>query len=88
MKAEMTTQLVADALILAIWRRGKSDALLNHSDLGSQYTSGQFGRLLENNGVTCSMSRSGNIWDNAAMEVFFSSLKTERTAHKTNRSRS
>jgi putative transposase len=39
------------------------------------------------NGVTCSMSRSGNVWDNAAMESFFSSLKTERTARKTYRTR-
>jgi putative transposase len=38
-------------------------------------------------GVTCSMSRSGNVWDNAAMESFFSSLKTERTARKTYRRR-
>ena len=38
-------------------------------------------------GVTCSMSRSGNVWDNAAMESFFSSLKTERTARKTYRTR-
>jgi putative transposase len=37
--------------------------------------------------VTCSMSRFGNVWDNAAMESFFSSLKTERTARKTNRTR-
>ncbi|GHH16847.1 hypothetical protein GCM10008023_21340 [Sphingomonas glacialis] len=39
------------------------------------------------NGVTCSMSRSGNVWDNAAMESFFSSLKTERIARKTYRTR-
>ena len=39
------------------------------------------------NGVTCSMSRSGNVWDNAAMESFFSTLKTERTARKTYRTR-
>ena len=38
-------------------------------------------------GVVCSMSRSGNVWDNAAMESFFSSLKTERIRHKTYRSR-
>ena len=78
MKAEMTAQLVTDALIMAIWRRGKPDALLHHSDQGSQYTSEQFQRLMADNGVTCSMSRSGNVWDNAAMESFFSSLKTER----------
>jgi putative transposase len=78
MKAEMTAGLVTDALIMAIWRRGKPDALLHHSDQGSQYTSEQFQKLMADNGVTCSMSRSGNVWDNAAMESFFSSLKTER----------
>ncbi len=87
MKAEMTTQLVTDALVMAIWRRGKPDALLHHSDQGSQYTSKQFQRLLADNGVTCSMSRSGNVWDNAAMESFFSSLKTERTVRRVYRTR-
>ena len=65
MKAEMTAGLVTDALIMAIWRRGKPDALLHHSDQGSQYTSQHFQELLAKNGVTCSMSRSGNVWDNA-----------------------
>jgi putative transposase len=87
MSAGMTAQLVTDALVMAIWRRGKPDALLHHSDRGSQYTSEQFQRLMADNGVTCSMSRSGNVWDNAAMESFFSSLKTERTARKTYRTR-
>ena len=62
MKAEMNAQLVADALVMAIWRRGKPDALLHHSDQGSQYTSQQFQTLMRDNGVTCSMSRSGNVW--------------------------
>ena len=87
MKAEMTAQLVTDALMMAIWRRGKPDALLHHSAQGSQYTSEQFQRLMTDNGVTCSMSRSGNVWDTAAMESFFSSLKTERIARKTYRTR-
>ena len=87
MSASMTAQLVADALTMAIWRRGKPQALLHHSDRGSQYTSDQFQRLLTDHGVTCSMSRSGNVWDNAAMESFFSSLKTERTARRTYRTR-
>jgi putative transposase len=87
MSATMTAQLVTDALMMAIWRRGKPDALLHHSDQGSQYTSEQFQRLMADNGVTCSMSRSGNVWDNAAMESFFSSLKTERIARKTYRTR-
>lgn len=88
MQSEMTSQLVTDALMMAVWRRGKPDALLHHSDRGSQYTSDAFQRLLGDLGVTCSMSRSGNVWDNSAMESFFSSLKTERTARKVYRSRS
>jgi len=87
MSDTMTAQLVTDALIMAIWRRGKPDALLHHSDQGSQYTSEQFQRLMTDNGVTCSMSRSGNVWDNAAMESFFSSLKTERIGKKIYRTR-
>ena len=80
-------QFVTDALIMAIWRRGKPDSLLHHSDQGSQYTSEHFQRLMTDHGITCSMSRSGNVWDNAAMESFFSSLKTERTARKVYRTR-
>jgi len=41
----------------------KADALLHHSDQGSQYTSEQVQRLLADNGITCSMSRAGNVWD-------------------------
>ena len=87
MSSTMTAQLVTDALVMAIWRRGKPDALLHHSDRGSQYTSEQFQRLMADHGVTCSMSRAGTCWDNAAMESFFSSLKTERSARKTYRTR-
>jgi putative transposase len=82
MSATMTVQLVTDALVMAIWRQGKPDALLHHSDRGSQYTSEQFQRLLAEHGVVCSMSHSGNVWDNAAMESFFSSLGTKRTMRK------
>lgn len=87
MKAERDASLVMDALMMAVWRRGKADVLLHHSDQGSQHTSEQFQRLLADHGITCSMSRSGNVWDNSAMESFFSSLKTERTARKTYRTR-
>jgi putative transposase len=72
MSAAMTAQLVTDALVMAIWRRGKPE---------------QFQRLMADHGVVCSMSRSGNVWDNAAMESFFSSLKTERIGRKTYRIR-
>ena len=100
MKAERDAQLVMDALMMAVWRRGKADALLRHSDQGSQYSSEQLQRLMADHGITCSMSRSGNVWDRAiegatgpspmarsAMERFFSSLKTERTARKVYRTR-
>lgn len=60
---------------------------MHHSDRGSQYTSETFKKLLAANGIQCSMSRSGNVWDNAAMESFFSSLKTERITGKAYRSR-
>ncbi len=87
MSATMTAQLVADALVMAIWRRGKPEDLLHHSDRGSQYVSEQFQRLMADHGVVCSMSRAGDCWDNAAMESFFSSLKIERTSRKTYRTR-
>ena len=82
MHAGMTAQLVTDALTMAVWRRGAVEALLHHSDRGRQYTSEAFQRLLRDLGVTGSMSRSGNVWDNAVMESFFSTLKTERTHGK------
>ena len=87
MRDSMTLQLVADALMLALWRRGKPVALLHHSDQGSQYTSEHFQQLLKEQGITCSMNRAGEVWDNSAMESFFSSLKTERTARKVYRTR-
>lgn len=88
MQQQMTSQLVTDALLMAIWRRRpKNTDLLHHSDQGSQYTSEAFQRLLTDNGIQCSMSRSGNCWDNAAMESFFSTLKTERLSRKHYRTR-
>lgn len=77
--------------MMAVWRRGKPVALLHHSDQGSQYTSEHFQELLkellQKQGITCCMSRAGKVWDNSAMESFFSSLKTEHTARKVYRSR-
>src|SRR6516164_11477885 len=57
MSSSMTTQLVTDALMMALWRRGKPESLVHHSDRGSQYTSDAFQRLLKEQGITCSMSR-------------------------------
>ena len=78
MQATMTAQLVTDAMLMAVWRRGPSASLLHHSDQGSQYTSEPFQRLLAELGVAGSMSRSGNVWDNAVLESFFSTMKIER----------
>ena len=87
MQASMTSHLVADALMMAVWRRGKPVAVLHHSDQGSQYTSEHFQGLLKEQGIRCSMSRAGEVWDNSAMESFFSSMKTERVACKVYRTR-
>jgi putative transposase len=87
MQSTMTAQLVMDALLMAILRGGRPEAVLHHSDQGSQYTSEDFQRLLETHGITCSMSRRGNCWDNAAMESFFSTLKTERLSRRRYRTR-
>lgn len=70
----------------ASWRRVQS-CYVRRPVEPMQYISGQFRKLLADHGVTCSISRSGNVWDNAAMESFFSSLKTERTARKVYRTR-
>lgn len=74
----MTAQLVIDALMMALWRMGKPTSLIHHSDQGSQYTNEDFQRPLADQGITCSMSRRGECWDNASMESFFSALKIER----------
>jgi putative transposase len=78
MRSDMTAELVTDALVMALWRRGKPRELLHHSDQGSQYTSEQCQKLLADSGIVCSMSRRGDVWDNSAMESFFASLKKER----------
>ena len=84
MSASMTAQLVTDALIMAIWRRGSPMRCCTTPTRAANIAANS-SSLLAEKGITCSMSRSGNVWDNAAMESFFSSLKTERTARKTYR---
>lgn len=79
MQATMTAALVMDAFMMAVWRRGPGAPLLHHSDQASQYSSEDFRRQLQALGVTCSMSRAGQVWDNSVMESFFSTLKAERT---------
>lgn len=75
----METKLVENALLMAIGRRNPKDSLMHHSDRGCQYASKGYQDLLKERGIIVSMSRKGNCWDNAVMERFFGSLKSERT---------
>ena len=77
MDATMTSRLVVDALDMAVRGRLPGDGLVAHSDRGSQYASEHYQRLLGKHGITCSMSRRANCWDNAPVESFFASLKRE-----------
>lgn len=74
----LSRRLVLESLRMAVSRRRPAPGLLAHSDRGVQYCSGDYQRLLRINGMTCSMSRKGDCWDNAVVESFFGSLKTER----------
>jgi transposase InsO family protein len=69
--------LVLKALDMAIKRRGPARDLLHHSDQGSTYASEDYQAALKARGITCSMSRRGNCYDNAAMESWFSTVKSE-----------
>ena len=77
MADHMDSRLVVDALELAVQRRLPEEGLLSHSDRGSQYASAHYQALLARHGLTCSMSRKADCWDNAPMESFFASLKKE-----------
>ena len=77
MSEDIDSKLVTDALRMAISQRKPQAGLVHHSDRGSQYASDDFQDLLADNGIVCSMSRKGNCWDNACMESFFGSFKTE-----------
>jgi transposase InsO family protein len=87
MNQRMTTDLVKDALTMAVWRRKPKPGLIHHTDRGSQYAGKVYQRELKKYGMICSMSRKGDCWDNAVVERFFRSLKTERTNHRLYRNR-
>jgi len=76
------TELVQDALTMAIWRRGMVKDVIVHSDQGSTYASGDYRQQLLKNKLLCSMSRKGECLDNAVAESFFGSLKNERIYHE------
>jgi len=74
-------RLTIKALDMSLRRRCPDEGLLHHSDQGSTYASEDYQRILEEHGITCSMSRRGNCYDNAAMESWFSTLKAELGEH-------
>jgi transposase InsO family protein len=81
MADRLDRQLVITALQMAITRRQPAPGLLHHSDRGSQYASHDYQAVLTNHQIKCSMSRAGNCYDNAPMESFFGTLKTELVHH-------
>lgn len=79
MGERLQTELVSKALKQAIFCRGVTDGLMHHSDRGCQYTSKAFKELTERHGIKLSMSGKGHCYDNAVVESFFHTLKTEHT---------
>ena len=80
------TALALRALDMALAQREGNDALLHHSDRGCQYTSDAYTARLRDEGITISMSRRGNCWDNSVAESFFATLKKELVYRTTWRS--
>ena len=81
MADHLRADLTCDALRMAITQRRPSAGLLHHSDRGVQYACRKYRSLLERHGMTCSMSRRGNCYDNAPAESFFGTLKREWVHH-------
>jgi putative transposase len=77
MADHMRTELVNQALAMAIGQRQPAAGLIMHTDRGSQYGADSYQQLLTQHGIEPSMSRKGNCWDNAVAESFFHTLKTE-----------
>ena len=82
MSHSLHTNLVNDALLMAIQRRNPKQGLIYHTDRGSQYASYEHKNILEQYGIFQSMSKKGDCWDNAVAESFFHSLKTELVHHE------
>lgn len=77
MASHLRTELVVDALEMAVWRRKPAAGLVHHSDRGTQYTALSFGTRLEEAGIVPSMGRAGSALDNAISESFVATLKAE-----------
>src|SRR5215469_18324549 len=82
MRDHMRAELTIAALTMAIQRRRPGAGLIHHSDRGSQYAAGDYRDILQAAAIVQSMSRKGNCWDNAPMESFFGTLKTELVHHR------
>jgi transposase InsO family protein len=82
MADHMRVELVSDALKMALARRRPDENLLHHSDRGVQYASEDYRYLLQSHNIEASMSGKGDCWDNAAMESFWATLKTELVNHE------
>lgn len=78
MDQTMSRHLAIEALEMALQLRKPEKGLIHHSDRGAQYTCDDYRKLLERNSIQCSMSASGNCYDNAVVESFFGVLKRER----------
>jgi len=87
MQSRQTTDLVLQALLMAVWRRKPKNRVLIHSDQGSQFTSIDWASFLRHHNREHSMSRRGNCHDNAVAESFFNLLKRERIRRTTYRTR-
>src|SRR4051794_18041424 len=77
MREHMRAQLTIAALTMAVQRRRPRAGLIHHSDRASQYTAGDYRKILQAAAVTPSMSRKPNCWDNAPIESVFGTLKTK-----------
>jgi putative transposase len=87
MQSRQTTDVVLQALLMAVWRRKPKNEVLIHSDQGSQFTSMDWASFLKHHNLVHSMSRRGNCHDNAVAESFFNLLKRERIRRRVYRSR-
>jgi transposase InsO family protein len=87
MGTRLTVDLAQHALTMALQHRTPTIGLLHHSDRGSQYAATSYQQLLVTHGITASMSRTGNCWDNACVESFFGTLKRELIYHRQYRTR-
>jgi putative transposase len=87
LQGRQTTDLVLQALLMAVWRRKPRNKVLIHSDQGSQFTSRDWALFLKHHNLEHSMSRRGNCHDNAVAESFFNLLKRERIRRRVYKTR-